>query len=199
MAAEQYRLYQRRRHEWHQFRPEFRPVSHRRPQRRSDQDLGAMLTIMYRARAPAVGLPPQSGSLRQAYRKDTIHSAEVLAPGHTHHAHSGTRGDQSPYHETYKGHAPSPIRRSPRHGQRFPWTCRYEVNRGLRSGGPRDETQGSRLGKRPPTDPSTNAPSVIEPHRVARSSVAHYVTDAAEISAKKLETAPLLTMTRDLP
>src|ERR1017187_3306841 len=34
-----------------------------------------MLTIMYRARAPAVGLPPQSGSLRQAYRKDTVLSA----------------------------------------------------------------------------------------------------------------------------
>ena len=31
-----------------------------------------MLTTMYRARAPAVGLPPQSGSLRQACRKDTI-------------------------------------------------------------------------------------------------------------------------------
>src|SRR5229473_2914068 len=114
----------------------------------------------------------------------TIHSAEVFAPGHTHHAHSGTRENQSPFHETYKGNAPSPVRRSPRHGQRFPWTCRYEVHRGLRSGGPRDETQGSRLGKRPATDAGTNAPSVIEPHRVARSSVAHYVTDAAEISAK---------------
>jgi hypothetical protein len=49
----------------------------------------------------------------------SIHSAEVLAPGHTRHAHSGTRGNQSPYHETYKGNAPSPVRRSPRHGQRF--------------------------------------------------------------------------------
>jgi site-specific recombinase XerD len=75
---------------------------------------------------------------------------------------------------------------SPRHGQRLPWTCGYEVHRSLRSGGPRDETQGSRLGKRPTTDASTDAPSVVEPHRVARSSVAHYVTDAAEISAKKL-------------
>src|ERR1022692_872807 len=108
----------------------------------------------------------------------SIHSAEVLAPGHTRHAHSGTRGNQSPYHETYKGNAPSPVRRSPRHGQRFPWTCRYryEVHRSLRSGGSRDETQGSRLGKRPPSDAGTNAPSIIEPHRVARSSVAHYVT-----------------------
>src|ERR1022692_2274737 len=35
----------------------------------------------------------------------------------------------------------------------------------LRSGGSRDETQGSRLGKRPPTDAGTNAPSIIEPHR----------------------------------
>src|SRR6266496_1264018 len=108
-----------------------------------------------------------------------IHSAEVLAPGRARHAHSGTRGNQSPYHEAYKGHAPSPVRRSPRHGQRLSWTCRYEVHRNLRSGGPRDETQGSRLGKQPAIDASTNAPSVIEPHRVARSSVAHYVTDAA--------------------
>src|SRR5258708_23765260 len=105
----------------------------------------------------------------------SIHSAEVLAPGHTRHAHSGTRGNQSPYHETYKGYAPSPVRRSPRHGQRFPWTCRYEVHRSLRSGGPRDETQGSRLGKRPAPDASTNAYSFIEPHRVARSSVAPFV------------------------
>src|SRR5580658_5147959 len=116
----------------------------------------------------------------------TIHPAEVLAPGHTRHAGAGTRGNQSSYFEAYKGHAPSPVRRSPRHGQRLPWTCGYEVHRSLRSGGPRDETQGSRLGKRPTTDASTDAPSVVEPHRVARSSVAHYVTDAAEISAKKL-------------
>jgi hypothetical protein len=34
---------------------------------------------------------------------------------------------------------------------------------------------------------------------VARSSVAHYVTDAAEFSAKTAGTAPPLTMTRDLP
>src|ERR1039457_292242 len=61
----------------------------------------------------------------------SIHSAEVLAPAHPRHAHSGTRGNQSPYHETYKGNAPSPVRRSPRHGQRFCWTCRYryEVHR----------------------------------------------------------------------
>src|ERR1039457_1694492 len=135
----------------------------------------------------------------------SIHSAEVLAPGPTRHAHSGTRGNQSPYHETYKGNAPSPVRRSPRHGQRFPWTCRYryEVNRSLRSGGSRDETQGSRLGKRPPTDAGTNAPSIIEPHRVARSSVAHYVTykpgPRRRFPAKRLGSAPPLTMTRDLP
>ena len=129
----------------------------------------------------------------------TIHSAEVPAPGHARHAHAGTPGNQSPYHETYKGHAPSPVRRSPRHGQRFPWTRRYEVHRSLCSGGPGDETQGSRLGKLSPTDASTNASSLIEPHRVARSSVAHYVTDAVEISGQKAATPPLLTMTRDLP
>ena len=143
---------------------------------------------------PAKRAGQPTGPTRRA-----IHSAEVLAPGHTCYAHSGTRGNQSPHHEAYKGHAPSPVRRSPRHGQRFPWTCRYEVHRSLRSSGPRDETQGSRLGKRPKTDAGTNAPSVIEPHRLARSSVAHYVTDAAEISAKKIGTTPLLTMTRNLP
>ena len=144
-------------------------------------------------------IPPKRAGRPTGPARRTIHSAEVLAPGHTRHALAGTRGNQSPYHETYKGHAPSPVRRSPCHGQRFPWTCRYEIHRSLRPGGPRDETQGSQLGKRSPTYPSTNAPSVIEPHQVARSSIAHYVTDAAEISAKKLETAPLLTMTRNLP
>ena len=149
-------------------------------------------------RRPAT-IPAKRAGRPTGPARRTIHSAEVFTSGHTHHAHSGTRENQSPFHETYKGNAPSPVRRSPRHGQRFPWTCRYEVHRSLRSGGPRDETQGSRLGKRSPTDASTNAPSVIEPHRVARSSVTHYVTDAAEISPKKLGTPPLLTMTRDSP
>src|ERR1700691_3651889 len=148
-------------------------------------------------RRPTAISPKRAGRPTGPARR-TIHSAEVFAPGNTRHAHAGTRGNQSPYHETYKGHAPSTVRRSPRHGQRFPWTCRYEIHRSLRSGRPRNETQGSRFGKRPPTNPNANAPSVIEPHRVARSSVTHYVTNAAEISPKKLGT-PLLTMTRDLP
>ena len=133
----------------------------------------------------------------------TIHSAEVLAPGRVRHAHSVARGNQSPYHETHKGNAPSPVRRSPRHGQRFPWTCRYEVHRSLCPGGSRDETQDSRLGKRPATDAGTNAASIIEPHRLARSSVAHYVADKPgprrRFPAKRLRSAPPLTMTRDLP
>src|ERR1039457_5000677 len=73
----------------------------------------------------------------------------------------------------------------------------------LRSGGSSDETQGSRLGKRPPTDAGTNAPSIIEPHRVAPSSLAHYVTytpgPRRRFPAKRLGSAPPLTMTRDLP
>src|SRR5215471_2521760 len=105
----------------------------------------------------------------------SIHSAEVLAPGRTLHAHAGACGNQSPYHEAHKGNASAPVWRSPRYGQRFPRTCRHEVHRSLRPGGSRDEAQSSRLGKRSPSDAGANAPTIIEPHRVARSSVANYV------------------------
>src|ERR1039457_1526269 len=53
---------------------------------------------------------------------------------------------------------------------------------------------------------ATQAPTprpIIEPHRVARSSVAHYVTYKPGLRrrfpAKRLGSAPPLTMTRDLP
>ena len=133
----------------------------------------------------------------------SIHSAEVLAPGDTLHAQSGARGDQSPYHEAYKGNASAPVWRSPRHGQRFPRTCRHEVHRSLRPGKSRDEAQSSRLGKRSSSDAGANAQTIIEPHRLARSSVANYVAlkprSRRRFPAKRLWSPPSLTMTRDLP
>ena len=59
------------------------------------------------------------------------------------------------------------------------------------------------LGNRSSSDTGTNAPTIIEPHRVARSAVAHYVAyklgPRRRFPVKRLGSTPPLTMTRDLP